>query len=299
MTCFEEAVERDADYALAWAGLADGRSTLGMYGLVAPHETMPQAKEAATRAVELDDSLAEAHCALALAALLHDFDVPTARLEFLRALELNPKYQQAVAWYAMCVLSWIDGQFAEGVALMTPTVERDPLSSYDRAVQAWLLAFSGHEGIAEALSGVELDPESFFAHYILQSNYTLAGRYPEAVAAGHAALAVSGRHPFAMLTMGTTYARWGKRTEARALHDELMKRAESKWVSPGARACTAATAGLTDEVVTLITRAIQERDPFLYISMGTNPMTEWLRRVLRDAGKLDEFRRQIAMPSYD
>ncbi len=85
-------------------------------------------------------------------------------------------------------------------------------------------------------------------------------RYPEAVAAGHAALAVSGRHPFAMFCLGVTYADWGKPTEARALHDELMKRADRQWVSPGVRANLAATAGLTDDVVTLTTRAIQERD---------------------------------------
>ena len=65
------------------------------------------------------------------------------------------------------------------------------------------------------------------------------------------------------------------------------------------RACTAATAGLTDDVVTLITRAIQERDPFVMMSMGTWPLTEWPRRVLRDAGKLDEVRRQIGLPSND
>ena len=124
---------------------------------------------------------------------------------------------------------------------MTPIVEQDPLSGYNRGVRAWLLAFSGRydEGIAEALAAVELDPESFLPHWFLQSNYTLAGRYPEAIAAGHAALAVSGRHPFAMITMGLTYAEWGKRTEARALHDELMTRADSQWVSPAMCACTA------------------------------------------------------------
>ena len=81
LQCFEEAVELDPEYGLAWAGLADGRSALGYYGMVAPSKTMPQAKEAATRAVELDDSLAEARCTLALATLLHDFDVPTGRGE--------------------------------------------------------------------------------------------------------------------------------------------------------------------------------------------------------------------------
>ena len=238
LKCFEEAVELDPDYGLAWAGLADGRTTLGFYGMVAPEKTMPQAKEAAARAVQLDDSLAEAHCALALATLFHDFYVSTARQEFRRAIELNPKYPQAAAWFALFVLAFIDGQFDEGVAVMAPIVEQDPLSGYNRAIRSWLLAFSGgcDESIAEALAAVELDPESFLAHWILHCNYKFAGRYSEAVAAGHAALAVSGRHPFAMMTMAQTYADFGKRTEARALHDELMKRADSQWVSPTVRA---------------------------------------------------------------
>ena len=216
-------------------------------------------------------------------------------------MELNSKYPQAAAWFTCLILSWIDGQFDEGVTLMTPIVEQDPLSGYDRGMRAWLLAFSGRydEGIAEALAAVELDPESFLVLWILQSNYALAGRYPEAVAAGHAALAVSGRHPWAMMTMGQTYADWGKRTEARALHDELMTRADRQWVSPTVCACSAATAGLGDDVGTLITRAIEERDPFLMMSMGTNPLTEWPRRVLREAGKLDELRRRIGLPSSD
>ena len=269
--------------------------------MVAPQQTMPQAKEAATRAVELDDSLAEAHCALALATLMHDFDVPMARREFLRSMELNPKYPQAAAWFAMFVLALINGQFDEGVTLMTPIVEQDPLSGYNRTIHAMLLAYSGRyeEGIAEALAAVELDPESFFAHWTLQSNYTLTARYPEAVAAGYAALAVSGGHPWTTMTMGQTYADWGKRTEARALHDKLTKRADDQWVSPVVLACSAATAGLDDEVIPLIARAIEERDPTLMMTMGKWPLAKWPRRVLREAGRLDEVRRQIGLPSND
>ena len=298
LACFDEAVKLDPDYALAWAGLADGRTTLGYFGMVAPHETMPQAKAAATRAVELDDSLAEAHCALAMAALLHDFDVPTARRAFLRALELNPRYPQAAAWYALFVLAWVDGQFEEGLAVMTPIVEQDPLSGYNRAVYAWLLTFSGRhdEGVEQARSGVELDPGSFFPRFCLQVTYGLAG-YPEGVAAGDAALTVS-EHPFALFAMSLNYADWGKPTEARAVHDELMARADRRWVSPTVRAASAANAGLTEEVVTLTTRGIEVRDPFLMMALGSFPATEPLRRVLREVGKLDEVRRQIGMPSH-
>ena len=185
--------------------------------------------------------------------------------------------------------------------MMTPIVEQDPLSGYNRAIHAFMLAHCGRhkEGIAGALAAVELDPESILTTWSLQSTYTLAGRYPEAVAAGHPALGVSRRHPFVMFTMRVTYANWGKQAEARALNDELMTRADCQWVSPGILAHTAATAGLTDEVVPLATRAIQERDPFLMFLVSASPLTEWLRRALREAGTFDGVRRQIGLPSND
>ena len=123
--------------------------------------------------------------------------------------------------------------------------------------------------------------------------------FPWAISIPHATLAVSGRHPWPLLVMGMTYADWGRPTEARAVHDELMARADRQWVSPAVRASTAATAGLIDEVVPLVTRAIHERDPFLMLALGAVPVTQWLRRVLREAGKLDELRLQIGMPSND
>ena len=296
MTCFEDAVQLDPDYGLAWAGLADGRTLRGFYG-GAPPETMSQAKEAAARAVRLDDSLAEAHCARALAVLLGEFDVPMARQEFLRAIELNPKYPQATASYALHVLTFIDGEFGDAIDLMAPIVTQDPLSGYNRVIQSFQLACSGRydEAIDEALRAVELDPESFNTHWSLQVAHALAGRYPEAAAAGHAALALSGRHPFAMMTMGVVYGGWGKQVEARGLYDELTARAERQWVSPGVRALLAATAGLTDAAVSLTAEAIERRDPFLMTSMGNWPLTEQVRRALGEAGKLDEFRKQMGL----
>ena len=82
------------------------------------------------------------------------------------------------------------------------------------------------------------------------------------------------------------------------MHDELMARADRRWVSPTVRAASAANAGLTEEVVTLTTRGIEVRDPFLMMALGSFPATEPLRRVLREVGKLDEVRRQIGMPSH-
>ena len=92
--CFERAVALDPQYGLAWPGLADARNTLGYSGFDRPEATMPQAKEAATRAVALDPMLAETHSSLACSYQLHDWNRTEAEREFLRALELNPRYIQ-------------------------------------------------------------------------------------------------------------------------------------------------------------------------------------------------------------
>ena len=99
LECFKRAVALDPDYALAYAGGADGKAMLGYFGFAPGKETMPQAKEAATKALDLAPDLAEAHNAFAIVSLLHDRDWQTAERAFRRALELNPQYVQARAWY--------------------------------------------------------------------------------------------------------------------------------------------------------------------------------------------------------
>jgi serine/threonine protein kinase len=115
--CFDSAVALDPQYALAWAGLGDARTMLGLYGLERPQVIMPRAKEAAIRAVALDPMLAEAHCSLACISLLHDWDRDKAEVGFLRARELNPRYLQNLGWFALFYLVWARGRFDEGIAI--------------------------------------------------------------------------------------------------------------------------------------------------------------------------------------
>jgi tetratricopeptide (TPR) repeat protein len=114
--CFEREVALDSDYAMAWAGLADSYTVLGYYGLARPESNMTKALEAARRAVALAPSLAEGHNAFGIASLMGAWDRSKAEQEFLRALELNPKYTQARDWYALFSLQFSEGRLAEGVA---------------------------------------------------------------------------------------------------------------------------------------------------------------------------------------
>ena len=265
LECFKRAVALDPRFALAWAGLADAHTTLGLYGFLPPGGTMPDAKEAARRATELDPSLAEAHNALAIATLMHDRNWAEAEREFRRSLQLNPGYVQARCWYAVFYLQLVAGRLEEGVAQAQQAVEIDPLSGYTTALHAFTLSIAGRhsDAIKQALAAVERDPESYYARWVLQNTYHWDCRFAESVAAGDAALAISGRHSWALASLATTYADWGKSSQVRAVHDELMARTAREYVAPAVLAWSASAAGELDEALVLAGRAYQERDPFL------------------------------------
>ncbi len=124
---FQQAVEEDHAYALAWDGLADCWLALGWYGYLSPAEAFPQAKTALSKALSLDDSLAEAHTSLAFFRMYNDFDWAGAEREFRRAIDLNPNYATGHHWYAE-FLSLV-GRHEEGIAESERARELDPLSS--------------------------------------------------------------------------------------------------------------------------------------------------------------------------
>ena len=240
---------------------------LGYYGFAPGKETMPQAKEEATKALELAPDLAEAHNAFAIVSLLHDRDWQTAERAFHRALELNPQYVQARAWYGVFYLQSVAGRFEEGLAEIRRCVETDPLSSYNAAVLGAGLGLAGYheEAIEQAVKATELDPDAFFPRWILQVLYGWASRYREAEQAGEDALAVSGRHPWPMAMLAATYGNWGKPEKARAIYEELKARTGREYMQPSMLAVAALGAGLLDEAVALFSRAYEEREPFLAI----------------------------------
>jgi len=263
LECFDRAVRLDGDYALAWAGLADAYTTLGYYGLAAPDACMPKGMDAARRAVALDSSLAEAHNALAMACLMGTWDKVEAEREFLRALQLNPKYTQARDWYALFYLQFSEGRLAEGVAQAKLALESDPLSSYTHSIYGLTCAIAGKYAEAVEISGraVELDPESYLARMILLGILQLGGKYEEAAGAGELALAMSGRHSWSMAILAMTFADWGKPEDADAIYAEMLARARRQYVPPALVALAASAAGKDDEAIRHAREALEIRDP--------------------------------------
>lgn len=278
---FERAVALAPDYAQAWAGVADSYTNLGYYGLARPEATMPKGMESARRSVALNHSLAEAHSALAMACLMGAWDKAEAEREFLRALELNPKYLQARGWYALFYLQFAGGRLLEGVAQAKLALESDPLSSYAHTIYSFTCGFAGKhaEAVQASRRAVELDSESYLAHVILAAVLYLSERFEEAVAASELALAISGRHSWAMVVLAESLAASGKRAEAEATYSELICRARRYYVQPSSLTMTAAAVGMQDEAIGHAREAFQIRDPFSLV---------WFSKIWPPSARLRE-----------
>jgi TolB-like protein/DNA-binding winged helix-turn-helix (wHTH) protein/Tfp pilus assembly protein PilF len=180
---FNEAVEKDPSYALAYVGLADSYSLLSDYGGLPPKEAYPQAKRAAMRAVELDERLAEAHATLAYIKTGYDWDWPGAEVGFRRAIELNPNYETAHQWYAEYLSGM--GRHEEAIAEISRAREINPLSLIINAVEVSVLCIAREydQGISQGQKALEMDPHFAEVYGYLGRCYDQKGMYKEAIAA--------------------------------------------------------------------------------------------------------------------
>ena len=256
------AVTLDPEYAVAWAGLADSYTALGYYGLARPQDAIPKGMEAAQRAAAIDPSLAEAHSALAMASLMGPWNRAEAEREFLRSIELNPKYTQARAWYAFFYLQLSEGHLPEGMLQAKLALESDPLSGYAHAIYS--LTCLGVGNISEAIRASQQalgDSENYLARVTLQGALWVSGEFEESLAIGELALAMSGRHAWPMILRALTLADWGKGADADAVYCEMLARGRHQYVQPGALAVAASAAAREEDAVRHAREAFETRDP--------------------------------------
>jgi TolB-like protein/Tfp pilus assembly protein PilF len=180
---FNEAVERDPSYALAYVGLADSYSLLSDYRGLPPNQAYPQAKKAAMQALELDEQLAEAHAALAFIKAAYDWDWPGAETEYRRAIELNPNYETAHQWYAEYLSGM--GRHEEAIVEIRRAREINPISLIINSVEAWVLYYAREydQAIAQGQKVVEMDPHFAEVYEYLKRCYDQKGMYREAISA--------------------------------------------------------------------------------------------------------------------
>jgi TolB-like protein len=263
---FEQAVALDPTFPLAHAGVAQAYTLLGFYGAMRPREAMPQAKEAARRALALDEGLAEAHNALGFVHMAFDWDWEAAEAELRRAIALDPKLVAARIWHAT-YLTFIRGVHDEALAESRLAVELDPLSPHPRYQLSVTLFASRRfeEAAMEAERAVQIDPTYFLAHRQLGFALSELGRIQEAVATHERAVDLSNRNPWALSELCNLCAWTGNIERAVALYQELESRSSSEYVQPTGLAVSAWLLGRRDEAFAWLERALEERDMLLCV----------------------------------
>ena len=238
---FEAAIGQDPQYAQAYAGLADSYALIGSMPIARiPRDTaMPKAKETALAALNLDDSLADAHTSLAFVEMHYEWKFREAEQEFKRAIELDPNYSTAHQWYAFDLLAM--GRLDEAVAEVKRGRQTDPFSAIINTDMAEILYFVRRydEALQQARATVDMDPNFAHAHRVMERIYDQKHMFPEAVAEGNKAVTLSGGDPWMLLDLAQTYLLAGQKADMQ----ECLRRVAS--LSPGG---TLPDLGTTSEI---------------------------------------------------
>ncbi len=290
---FEEAIDADPTYALAYVGLADCYALLGIaeYGAMPPREAMPKAKSAALKALEIDDRLAEAHTSLAHVLGFYQWDWTAAEREFTRAIELNPRYHFAHHWYAIFLAAM--RRFDEAIASELRALEIEPLSlvvnknvgtiyyyarQYDRAFEQYRKA-------------LELDPDFARTHFFLGMAYEVTERPDRALEEYRRGLSLSGGSVVVHCTLACALAEAGRIAEAREILDDLTARGREQYVPAFNLALIRLGLGEVDRAFEYLERAYDERSSWL-VSLTIEPLLD----RIRDDPRFANLVRRVGLP---
>jgi serine/threonine protein kinase/Tfp pilus assembly protein PilF len=274
---FEVARARDPSFALPHTGIADCWAMLGFdyFGGVPAREGMPRAKEAARRALELDDSLAEAYSPLGVVAMLWDWNWVDAERCFRRALELNPDYVPALIWYSF--LLGILGRHEEGLAAVRHAAQVEPLAMIVHQSVARSLHYAGRydEAVSHNRRVLEMDPSFVTAYESITRPLTVLGRLEEAEAYAREGVARSGRWSLLLAALGYVVALRGKRAEAEAILAELDAQSRERYVPRYHFALVRYGIREVEPAIALLTAALAERSG-VAVWLGVEPHVNWL-----------------------
>jgi len=254
---FNQAISKDPNFAQAYAGLASAYVLLPEYSAATPVDSMPKGKDAAIKALQLDETLAEAHSALAHAFYTFDRNMTESNREYLRAIELNPNYATAHQWYAinLVLMQRIDEAIAEGKR----AIELDPLSLVVNVELGANLNYARQhdEAIAQLRKTIELDRNWYLAHMVLCQSYDAKGLLPQALAECQKARELND-DPYVLAFMSHAYAVSGKRDEAVKALGQMNESAKQRYVPAYGFAVAHAGLGEKDQAFQWLERSLQD-----------------------------------------
>jgi len=272
---FNQAIAKDPNYALAYVGLADSYLLLSSYAAVSPAESLPPARSALKKALELDDSLAEAHASFGLLTTL-ELDLHRALDELKRAVELKPNYATAHHWLALAHLTL--AQFDSAISEAKRAIELDPLSLVINADTSWIY-FSARrydEAEAQVRKTLEIGPQFFLAHYYLGEVLQFKAHLSEAIAEFQKAFELN-NDPYSLAMLGQAYGRNGQRDEAQKILARLNEEAKSHYVAPYALALVQIGLGDKDRAIEELDHAYREQETNYLFGIKVDPMLDDLR----------------------
>jgi len=259
---FNQAIAKDPNYALAYAGLAQAWKLLPAFNGGAPQDCFPQAESAARKALALDDTLSDAHAALASLKGLNGFDYAGAVTEYERTIQLNPNDATAHQWFANDTLANI-GQNERELAVMKRAMELDPLSLVINANLGWAYIHLGRldEAIAQLRKTMEMDGAFYYARYTLALALELKGAIPEAIMEYQKTVSITeDAAPLGML--GRLYAAQGRKDEAQKILQQLRQRREQRYIPAYYLALVYLGLGDRNEALKWLEESYRERDGF-------------------------------------
>ncbi len=291
---FEHAVALDPAWPLGYAGLADAYLLMPYWGSMRPSEAIPKARAEAAKALELDESLGEAHATMANIAVSYDWDWPTAEREYQRALALSPNYATAHHWYALYLLFM--GLHDQAIREIKKAQELDPLSLVISVNVGGAHYVAGDFAQAESCfrKTLEFGPDFPAAHQFLARTLFRQGRLAEATTEAREAVRLSNNNSRLVAVLGYVCAKAGQPEEARRILDELVAQPNEAYVAPTHFAFVHAGLDERDQMFDWLEKAYEERDvhlletltdPFL-APMRTDPrFADLVRRVGLPSGK--------------
>jgi TolB-like protein/Tfp pilus assembly protein PilF len=228
---FKQAISMDPEFAAAYSGLADAYSMLGTYCALSPKDAFLPAQAAAGRALEIDDSLAEAHTSLAWASFLFDWNWSVVEKEFERAIQLNPNYPTAHFWHGVYLTTI--GRISEALEEMHRAQELDPLSLPVVAIGGWIfcLARQYDQAVEQSTKALIMDPNYALAHMYLGKALTQKGMLKEAIAEFRKGFTLSGGGSIHLAHMGHAYAIADEKDKAEEVLQELKNLSKRRYVS--------------------------------------------------------------------
>jgi TolB-like protein/DNA-binding winged helix-turn-helix (wHTH) protein/Flp pilus assembly protein TadD len=283
---YRQAIDLDPGYALAYAGLAGPYGVMGGLSLLPPEEGFGKSKAALAKALELDDSLAEAHYGLAIVKLLYEWDWAGAEREFKRAAELNPDLALPHGLYSYYLTL---GQVPEAVAEAKRVLALDPLSlPFNRDLAETLYcARQFDQTIALSNQMLEMDPSYPLTRLYLGLAYEQKRMYDRAIAELTQSVALSKGNPEQIGALGYVYAVSGRRGEAEKLLAQLRELSKQRYVQATSLALIHAGLGEKDRAFEWLEKAYDDRDVGLvHIYLRANPLWDSLRSDARFEGLL-------------